>query len=391
MVTLTDGAGLAFLLCGHVALWVALFNRMHALPLPCRVLAVLEKLHIAAMAAGPAACLWWALRGAAGAGLWPSLTAHPALAVYAVICGGVALIVAGLWCWRQLAAGPPPQLAANHTAQLDVAANVAVPLVGNWTTALLARVPGNQMLQLHVHDKTLLQPRLDAALDGLTIAHLSDLHFTGKIRREYFDHVVDRTNELDADLVAVTGDIVDVEACVEWIPHTLGRLTSRLGVYFVLGNHDRRLRDVAALRRTLTGAGLIDLGGRCVCVSHRGAGIVLAGNELPWFGPPGDPGEADRLASDGPALRVLLSHSPDQLPWARRHHFDLLLAGHTHGGQIRFPVIGPVLTPSLHGTKYASGVFYEAPTLMHVSRGISGLDPIRLNCPPELAKLTLRR
>jgi predicted MPP superfamily phosphohydrolase len=67
-----------------------------------------------------------------------------------------------------------------------------------------------------------------------------------------------------------------------------------------------------------------------------------------------------------------------------------MLAGHTHGGQIRLPVIGPIVAPSLFGVKYASGVFYEAPTLVHVSRGVSGLDPIRINCPPEVTKLILR-
>ncbi|MCA9227240.1 MAG: hypothetical protein KDA47_16570, partial [Planctomycetales bacterium] len=76
--------------------------------------------------------------------------------------------------------------------------------------------------------------------------------------------------------------------------------------------------------------------------------------------------------------------------WARQHGFDLMLAGHTHGGQIRFPWLGPVIAPSLYGAKYASGVFYEAPTLMHVSRGVAGLEPIRLNCRPEISRLVLR-
>ena len=67
-----------------------------------------------------------------------------------------------------------------------------------------------------------------------------------------------------------------------------------------------------------------------------------------------------------------------------------MLAGHTHGGQIRLPIIGPIVAPSHFGVKYASGVFYESPTLVHVSRGVSGLDPIRINCPPEVTKITLR-
>jgi predicted MPP superfamily phosphohydrolase len=67
-----------------------------------------------------------------------------------------------------------------------------------------------------------------------------------------------------------------------------------------------------------------------------------------------------------------------------------MLAGHTHGGQICFPLIGPILAPSHYGVRYAAGTFDLPPTLMHVSRGVSGLQPLRFNCPPELAKLVLR-
>jgi uncharacterized protein len=94
--------------------------------------------------------------------------------------------------------------------------------------------------------------------------------------------------------------------------------------------------------------------------------------------------------ADGSQLRILLSHSPDQFAWARRWDFDLMLAGHTHGGQIRLPIVGPVVCPSRHGVKYAGGTFYSYPTLMHVSRGISAEAPIRLNCRPELSRLVLQ-
>ena len=67
-----------------------------------------------------------------------------------------------------------------------------------------------------------------------------------------------------------------------------------------------------------------------------------------------------------------------------------MLAGHTHGGQICLPLIGPIVSPSWHGVKYAGGTFYNRPTLMHVSRGISGESPIRLNCRPELSRLVLQ-
>ncbi len=67
-----------------------------------------------------------------------------------------------------------------------------------------------------------------------------------------------------------------------------------------------------------------------------------------------------------------------------------MLAGHTHGGQIRIPLVGPLVAPSHYGSEFASGVFYLKPTLMHVSRGLSGVHPFRWFCPPEISILTLR-
>ncbi|MFM7927659.1 MAG: hypothetical protein ACKO9Q_08070, partial [Pirellula sp.] len=90
-------------------------------------------------------------------------------------------------------------------------------------------------------------------------------------------------------------------------------------------------------------------------------------------------------------FRLGISHSPDQLPWAKRLEVSLLLCGHTHGGQIRFPWIGPIIAPSKYGSRFASGVFYQSPTLMHVSRGMSGVHPIRLRCLPEVSVLELRK
>ena len=80
---------------------------------------------------------------------------------------------------------------------------------------------------------------------------------------------------------------------------------------------------------------------------------------------------------------------PDQISWAQAHHMDLLLAGHTHGGQICVPWIGPILTPSRWGVRYSWGIFHVPPTIMNVTRGVSGVYPLRVNCPPEVVKLVL--
>jgi hypothetical protein len=96
--------------------------------------------------------------------------------------------------------------------------------------------------------------------------------------------------------------------------------------------------------------------------------------------------------SDCPAgpFRLCLSHTPDNIAWARRAGIDLMLSGHVHGGQIRFPVIGSMLVPSRYGRRYDCGVFAEGPTLLHVSRGLSGEHPLRYGCRPEVTRITLR-
>jgi hypothetical protein len=284
----------------------------------------------------------------------------------------------------------PAALLSNHTRRVDVAQRLGRTPVAGRISELLARVPGNEILQLDVNAKRLALRRLPPQLDGLSIAHISDLHYTGRLTRDFYDVVVDETNALEADLIAVTGDIVDKPRCLDWLAPTLGRLRARHGVYFVLGNHDLRVRDTGAIRRELTNAGLVDVAGRWLTVELRGAQLVLAGNEHPWFRP--RPRAEDCPDATGvETLRILLSHSPDQIVWARRLGFDLMLAGHNHGGQIRLPLIGPIVSPSIYGVKYASGLFDAPPTLMHVSRGAAGDKLIRLNCPPELTKLVLTK
>lgn len=370
---------------GHLALWVIVINRLHATGLPRPVIKGIDKLIYLLVLGVPAAVIY--LDVVPGFTI-PSVA--PVFLGYVFVCLTVAVLVSIVWVYRRTRSRRPECLVSNDTIVMNATEQLDCPPVHGWRARFAATVPFNQIFQINVNVKTLVVPSLPPALDGLSIAHLSDIHMTGRLTRPFFDYIVDRANELDADLVCITGDIVEKVHCLPWIEPTLGRLKVRHGKFFVLGNHDKRIRDVAAVRHALTDAGLVDLGGRFVIHNVHDMDILLAGNELPWFGPLPDLSSAP-AAGSGKPFRVLLSHTPDQIGWAQYHKFDLMLAGHNHGGQICLPFIGPLVSPSYYGVKYAYGLFQEGSTLLHVSRGVSSLEPFRFNCPPELTKLVLVR
>lgn len=391
-MALTDVVLLGFGLVGHAAIWIGAINRLHGLALPrplVRWTTLLLLLVLTTLPLGFAALLYihdlpW-LRPTD----WGTLAILPRC--YAWTSFGVGLLMTVRWLWRSRPQSGAKLCQCGTVERLRPGDRLAAHPVGNPLRRVIARFPGNQCLDLEVVEKTLVVPQLPAALDGLTIAHLTDLHFTGGISKSFFQEIVKLTNAMGPDLVAVTGDLVDKADCIDWIPETLGRLEAPHGVYAILGNHDLRVkRELPRLQQTLSQAGLVDLGRGHRHLDIAGMRVLMAGNELPWIRPTGDAHAFPSRQSGDAAVRVLLSHSPDQFPWARRHGFDLMLAGHTHGGQIRVPYVGALLCPSLHGVKYACGVFHEAPTVLHVSRGLSGLDPVRFFCAPELVRLVLR-
>lgn len=375
-------AGLFIALLGHGWLWLWLFNRLHAGGFMVRhqhrwsYVCELSFLTLPLLVVGSHGIVPLApLKTDFSCPL--SLARGGYLAVCWLAAVGMAVALFG----RR-----GPQSAAlldNHTRRMDLAADLdRRPLRGTFAR-LCGALPGNEILHLAVHEKTLRLHRLPPGLEGLSILHLSDLHFSGRIEKVYFDRVFDQAAALEADLVAITGDLLDRRECFDWLADTLGRLQARHGVYFIPGNHDLRI-DAARLRRQLRELGLVDLLLGPQVVSIAGQRVLLAGNAAPWFALP----DSALPAAD---LRILLSHSPDQFPWAQAHHFDLMLAGHTHGGQICLPWIGPVASCSRFGCRWVSGVYEHNGTLLHTTRGISGLQPLRYNCPPELARLTLTR
>ncbi|HZZ72399.1 MAG TPA: metallophosphoesterase [Pirellulales bacterium] len=376
-----------FTLFGHAAIWVGLANRLHASLVPnwfnklasyvCHGMLVL--LPMAAAAA------WLLMRG----GVIPSdsrgESSHwPAVcAAYLDLCWLVGGLYGLWWIMWRLTARVTHRLLPQSTRRVDVSAIVPSPAATGLVGKLVGLVPGNQVRQIQIEEKELVLPALPRPLDGFSIAHVSDWHLKGRLARSYYEAAVRETNALGCDLIALTGDLFDRAELLSWIPETFAKLRAPQGVYFIFGNHDVRHDLTEKARAELEAAGLIYLGREARTIAVRGQTILLAGNEQPWL-PQAElpPSTAD--------LRILLAHSPDQFRWARRRQFDLMLAGHTHGGQVRLPLVGAIYSPSWHGVKYAQGTFYTAPTVLHVTRGIGCEVPLRLNCPPEIAKLVLR-
>ncbi len=371
---------------GHFSLAVWTYNRLHAVGWPMRVVKTLDRTLLVAAAIVLAAWIaHWLVLGRF-VGQW---SLSDPWTVYSCFCWAAAILVPPLWLLPKLWERAPAALVANDTEVIDVARRLGAWPIEGMQARVLTVIPGNQACQLHIHRKTLRLPRLPAELNGLTVAHLSDLHMIGNLTEPFYDQVVAATSALDPDVVCISGDILEKTCCLPWIGRTLGKLQARHGKFFILGNHELRLPDVHALREALVAAGLTDLGSRCESIAVHGCQILLAGNELPWFGTA--PEIPPSFRNPQSAFRILLAHTPDQLHYARENDFELMLAGHTHGGQIRLPGLGALISPSWHGWRYASGLFHEPPTIMHVSRGISGTQPIRLNCPPEIALLVLTK
>jgi len=389
------------LILGNAVLWVALNNRVHGRRWPRPLVRALDGVQLLGLFGLPWLWLRWCAlavwglgpRLSATTGLLPPTGAGatnspaPALAGWVWLLVGALHGIAGLaivaW-WRRRRAPPPPVVAHQHSTHLDLGTGPSAipraPLLrqpAHW-------IPGSEWRQLEVTHLRLTLPRCPPAWSGLKLVQFSDTHFAGHVPRDYFEQVLALAAREQPDLCLFTGDLLDHPDRVDWLPATFGPLRGSLGNFYILGNHDRSSGNVAGTRAELARLGWQDCTGRCRLVEHRGHTLAIGGNEQPWLGP-----VPDWSGAPAQAFRLLLAHTPDHLAAARRDEVDLMLSGHTHGGQVCLPVVGPVFSPSRHGVRHAGGTFWEAPTLLHVNRGLSGHSSWRWNCPPQLTILEL--
>lgn len=367
---------------GHTAILTYCLNWLYGHALPRPFLKGLRSVLGALVVAFPA-ILWWAAFNPQAPFETASSTAI-GLGVYVVATWVVALGALPLVLVRQLTRRRPAALTHETTQTVNVAADVGYRPIAHGKRRLLAHLPGNEVFHVDLVERTLCLPGVPAAWDGVTILHLSDLHLCGCPDLPFYRRVMDLCRGWEPDLVALTGDIVDSDWHHRWIVPVLGRLRWRLGAFAVLGNHDA-WHDPRLVRRRLRRVGFRVLGNALETIEINGEPLVVVGHEGPWFAP-----APDLSAAPAAGFRLCLSHTPDNIPWARRHGIDLMLAGHNHGGQVRLPLVGSILVPSRYSRRYDCGTFHVPPTVLHVSRGLGGLAPLRYFCRPEVTKLTLR-
>lgn len=238
---------------------------------------------------------------------------------------------------------------------------------------------------------TLALPRLPAVFDGLRLAHLTDLHLDDWMTDDRLASIVDLTNRAVPDAVLLTGDYItgipDLETRLPALTEGLARLTAPLGVYAVLGNHDH-WTDARAVRHALEAAGARELRNRAHRLERAGHSLYLCGVDDYWE----RHADLDRVMDGLPeaACAILLAHEPDYADIsAATGRFDLQLSGHSHGGQVALPLVGPVILPT-YAEKYPSGLYRVGRMWQYTSRGLGMVAPrVRFNCRPELALLTL--
>lgn len=230
---------------------------------------------------------------------------------------------------------------------------------------------------------------LPKTFDGMTIAFLSDFHCGDLTPPAFLEKAVSVTNQLKPDLILLGGDYISHHTTfIRAIGRILGRLTCRFGVYAVLGNHDYWV-DEKAIRSMLRDSRAMDLTNDGVWLTIGMSRIRIAGVGDLWEDKQdlaaalADAGESD--------VAILLSHNPDYAPQISDKRVKLVLSGHTHGGQICLPGLGPLITNSKYGNRLASGLIPFGSFQLYVSRGLGTVVvPLRYNCPPEITLLTLK-
>ena len=244
-----------------------------------------------------------------------------------------------------------------------------------------------------ITERTVRIKNLPDEFKGFTIGLMSDIHSSVFMTKDEMVTYATALNGLKTDIIFVPGDFVnsqteEVYPCAE----AFSELRAPYGVYGCLGNHDY-FADVEEVAKRIDACGVKLLRNDALKIQKGTSFINLIGvDDIPMSGSP-EPYLQRALSSvQNPNPRILLCHKPYYLDSFAAHNIDLTLAGHTHGGQVVFARIGNLtVSPASLFSKYVWGLYKSGESQMYVTRGIGTVGvPIRINCPPELTKITLQ-
>lgn len=244
---------------------------------------------------------------------------------------------------------------------------------------------------MDITHQRLVLPNLEAAFDGYRLVQISDLHVDRWTSRSRLDSIVEGVNRQHADLVAVTGDFVthQPEIYAQELISMLSRIEAKDRVYAILGNHDHTSND-RIVREIIQRSGLLDAT-NCVYTLKRGSALLnIAGIDDYMMHKDRLDQVLEQLPEQGAA--ILLAHEPDfadvSAPSGR---FDLQLSGHSHGGQILLPYLGPLYLPR-YARKYPSGLYRVGNMILYTNRGLGVVHlHLRFHVRPEIAVFTLHK
>lgn len=264
--------------------------------------------------------------------------------------------------------------------------------------------------KLQVDQLTIPVNALPQRLTGLRIVQLSDFHFDGmRLAVELLEETIDRANAFAPDLVMLTGDFVtDDPSPIHELADHLRRLQSRSGMFAVLGNHDlEQPHSRAMITEALQRSGIQVLENQAAYPLGEDLAIVGLGDYWSHYFLP-----QQVMPHINPAVpRLVLSHNPDTAALLKQWRVDLQLSGHTHGGQVVLPRIGPIMAYArrlrlsmprsvrklmwrecsevVKHWEWAMGLHQVGENWLYVNRGLGTYLPGRWNCPPELTCITL--
>ncbi len=306
--------------------------------------------------------------------------------MYIPVAGAlVAIHAAWKWSGRRAPAGIDP--GRRNALKAAGGALVAVPVGALGYGTFIER------LNFHVREVEVPVSRLPADLDGIRILQLSDIHLSAFLSERTLERVIDSANELKPHLAVVTGDLISsrgdpLDACIRQI----ARLRSDSGVWGCLGNHERFAQVENYTTAASARLGVRFLRSRAVPLRFGDTVLNLAGVDYqPFSDRKSYLAGKGRLVAPG-AFNILLSHNPDVFPVAAHQGYNLLLAGHTHGGQISVEILDQAINPARFFTRFVYGLYRSQSAAAYVTRGIGTIGlPTRIGAPPEISLLRLRK